>query len=308
MSTNPDDFLSSLDVQDTEEMVIEAPDTEAPAAEAAPETPPEPTPDRARDAQTGQFVPQPPKDMPDPVKAAEAPKEERQVLPLAAHLEERRAWRKSEEAKDEQIRQLNERLTRLEKPAEVAAPEPDFIEDPKAYIDAKVGQVAETAKAIEQRAEALTQEQQVGRLVEALGSIESEFVKQTPDYYEALAQVREARSTQLSMLFPEATADQIRQTINREELQLGAQLLSQGRDPAATMYEQAKRVYGFRPKSAQPAPIPAPPASTRPTGDPSATLGSSGGTAADGQLEELDGGDDETPEGVLKQLRGRFQR
>lgn len=303
MSTNPDDFLSSLDVQDTEEMTLDAPEPEAPAAEAAPEAAPEPTPERVRDAQTGQFVPQPPKDMPDPVKAAETA----QVLPLAAHLEERRAWRKDVEARDDQIRQLNERLARLEKPAELA-PEPDFMQDPKAYVDAKVGQVAEAAKAIEQKAETLTQEQQVGRLVQHLGAIESEFVKQTPDYYEALAQVREARGTQLSMLYPQATPEQIRQAISTEELQLGAQLLSQGRDPAATVYEQAKRVYGFKSKSPQPAPIPAPPASTRPTGDPSATLGSSGGTAADGQLEELDGGDDETPEGVLKQLRGRFQR
>ncbi len=124
MSTPEPEFLPTLDVTDEEfDSTPPAPEPEAepaPAAEPAAAAP-APAPAAPRDPATGQFLAQPPASMPDPVKAAEAPKPEepeQRVIPLAAHLEERRQLRA-------EIAKLHDRLAKIETPPKAEEPPPD---------------------------------------------------------------------------------------------------------------------------------------------------------------------------------------
>ena len=65
---------------------------------------------------------------------------------------------------------MNEKLTPPE-------PEPDFIEDPKAYIDAKVEKAVQAVQKIEQQTTQVSAEQQINQVLNHVGSIEAEFVK-----------------------------------------------------------------------------------------------------------------------------------
>ena len=288
MST-PDSLLfETLDAPESELLNAEpAPEPEAPAPEPAePAEPAPPTATRERDPATGQFLPQAPAAAPDPVKAAEEPAHERpQVVPLAAHLEERRRLQA-------ELAEMRERLSKIENPPKAPEPEPDFLEDPKGYVDAKVERAQATLKQVEQKAEMGAQEAQLNRFLQHVGAIESDYVKQTPDYYDALAHVRHARSTQLAEMFPQATPEQITQQIRTEELQAAAALLQQGRNPSEVVYQMAKKVYGYAPKPTAAPTLARPAVPQAPVGDPSATLGAPGGAPESGDEAELAGDDD----------------
>jgi hypothetical protein len=270
MSTEPD-FIESLDTPEAELVPLpiapdEAPEPVAetpaePVAEAAPALPVE----RPRDPDTGQFLPTKEKDEP-------------RVIPLAAHLEERAKLRS-------ELRELQERLQKLEQPAKAPEPKPDFMDDPKAYIDSTVGETREELTKLKEQAEQLTQEQQLARFTQDLAAREQVFVKDTPDYFDALAHVRMARAEQIMEVYPEATPEQITETIRREELQFAAATLRQGKNPSESVYRMAQKTYGYRPKAQAPANAPQipnkPAVAKAPVGDPSLTLGSSGGAPAD---------------------------
>jgi hypothetical protein len=280
--------LDALDAPESELTNAPEPAAAEPAA-AAPETPEPkatPTPERVRDPATGQFTPQAPASMPDPVKAVEP--EHAKVVPLPVLLEERRAARREIEEAQRKTMELEQRLKALESPP---APEPSFTDDPKAYIDAKVNQVQEMVKPIEQKAEVGAQQVQLQQFMRHVGSIEAEFVKENPDYYQALDHVRSIRRAELAEFYPQATPEQIVQQIDREELEKAAILLQQGRNPSEAVYRVAK-AYGFQKPAAPAAAAPARPnVPQAPVGDPGATLGSGGGALDDGQ-EIVDGDDD----------------
>lgn len=288
MSTDPS-FFADLDTSDTETMPPEpaptvepAPEPTAPAAAeqpvaTEPAAAPSPVPttiEAARDPSTGRFT--------------EAPK----VIPLAAHLEERARW------KDERAA-LEERLAKLEKPAVPPAPEPDFIEDPKGYVDAKTERALAALKETQERLEPLQQAQETQQFLQTIASVEADYVKQAPDYYEALAHVRTVRAQQLMELYPQATPQQVQQQITSEELQVSRALLAQGRNPSEVVYKLAK-TYGYSKPAPAPAPV-VPQVPRAPVVDPSATLGPSGAASGD---ETVDEDEDE----FTAALRERFKR
>ena len=198
--------LESLDAPETELLNVEP----TPEPAAAPEPKAEAAP---RDPATGQFTPQAPASMPDPVKAVEP--EPAKVVPLPVLLEERRNARREIDEAHRKTMELEQRLKALESPP---APEPSFTDDPKAYIDAKVTQVQEMVKPIEQKAEVGAQLVQLQQFMRHVGTIEAEFVKENPDYYQALDHVRSIRRAELAEFYPQATPEQIVQQIDREEI------------------------------------------------------------------------------------------
>lgn len=300
--------FESLDVPDTE--ILNAPES---TPEAAPPVPIVETAERARDPSTGQFVAQAP--APDPIAAATppapaapaapvpvAPVPEPRVIPLAAHLEERSRWKQENAELARRLEEVNARIGKLEAPAQ---PDPEFVEDPKGYVDA---QAAKTAKQLEElRAEAtnIQNQQRFGQFMNEVSNKEADFVRKNPDYYDALGHVRALRTEQLRDLYPEATAEQIQQTISQEELTVAAQLLQIGKNPAESVYKTAK-IYGYKPKdAAPPAPAAAAPNIPKaPVADPGSTLGSSGGP---GDPDEVTDEQDFTAEAAATQaLRERF--
>ncbi len=302
--------LDLLDVTDAEVVpgpVAEAPAVTAPAVPVA-EAPPEPvieTAERARDPETGKFVARAPEPVAEPAPAVQPVKEEPRVVPLAAHLEERNRWKQEIADRDRRLAEIQadiqQRIAKIEKPP---APEPDFIEDPKAYVDAKATSVTKELESLKAQAAQLQNEQQFTHFVQEISNNEAAFVEQNPDYYDALDHARTIRSQQLLELYPEATKDQIKQTIRNEELQAAAQLMQRGRNPAEAAFKIAKTL-GYQTKAKEPvAAVPRPVVPKAPVADPSSTLGSSGGAPSDEEGITDIGEDDLAP--LHEAIRERF--
>jgi hypothetical protein len=88
----------------------------------------------------------------------------------------------------------------------------------------------------------------VTQLVSNVSAKEQEFLKTTPDYYDAVTHIRTVRASQLQMLYPQATPEQITRQITIEEVGAARQLLQQGGDPAQFAYNYAKTM-GYVPKA-----------------------------------------------------------
>lgn len=202
----------------------------------------------------------------EPAKEPELKKDEPKVekpaetVPLAKYMEEKRALRAELEARDLTIKQINDRLAAFEKAnAPKPAEAPDFVEDPKGYVDhnlkgalekiAEANKKAEeSGKEAKETAAQAAEQVQLQRFFNDLGQHEQRFVAQTPDYYEAVSHLRTVRAAQLCELVPDITAEQINQQIVTEERQLAVNLARSGRDPVATAYNLAK-TFGYQPKA-----------------------------------------------------------
>lgn len=167
--------------------------------------------------------------------------------------------------------------------------EPDFLADPKGYVDAKVAAAAkasEEAKKVSDVAKQAADEQAHRQDIwQQTAAAESAFVQQAPDYAHALEHVRSVQARQLALLHPEATPEQIKQHIAFTEVQAAAGCLAQGRNPAQFAYEMAQAL-GYRPQ--------AKPGGKQTPGkmidkDAARSLGSGGGDSDGADADEGDG-------------------
>lgn len=249
----PDPILELATVED-EELRGKAPDDVDVNAEA-----PEDKEARERDEQ-GKFKG---KEEKKPEKEEKVEKEEKKhdTVPLAKFLEEKNKLKTELEQRDITIKEFQKKLLELEsklpKPAE--EPEPDFVEDPRGYVDKKVADALklveqanttakESGKKAEEAANAAAEHAQMQRFIQDLQATEQNFVQQTPDYYDALAHLRNVRTFQLKTFEPNITDEQIMEVIRREELGLATQLARMGKNPSQTAYEIAKQ-HGYQPKA-----------------------------------------------------------
>jgi hypothetical protein len=205
----------------------------------------------------------------DEPKKEEAKKEEPKVIekktddsvPLAKFLDERAKFKAEIEQRDLTLKQMQARMDEWEKKhAPKPEAEPDFVDDPQGYVDTKLSRVLSTLEATskaateqgkkaEETAQAAREHAEIQGFMQNLSQHEAAYVAKNPDYYEALAHVRQIRAFQLEQFQPGITQDQIREIIQREELALAVNLARAGRDPVATAHELAKR-YGYQPKAA----------------------------------------------------------
>lgn len=157
---------------------------------------------------------------------------------------------------------------------------PDFLEDPKGYVDSALKQTREEVKTVREENQKLTQSQQqqqaLNQILSGVAHHEAAFVKATPDYHQAVEHTRTVRTSQLQMLYPQATAEQIQQQIAREEIGAAAQVMQAGGNPADFVYRYAKTL-GYAPKVAAPNTNGA----TPPDKDAIRTLGNGGGADKD---------------------------
>lgn len=232
----PDDFLDDLATGgDVTENTIAAaiaaepaePVTPAPVTPAAPEpvTPPAAVPPAA------------------PAVPPVAP----QMVPHAALHQAREEAKQLKAQLAELQRQRAQPPAAPETPPAPAAEKPkipDFLQDPKGYIDANLGQTAKQLEKLQETGAQLTAQQQAylreSNLRTNAQVAEAEFVKTAPDYYQALDFARTVRIDQLKLLNPQAPEIQIRQFVAQEELQLAEVALQTGRNPAELGYSFAK--------------------------------------------------------------------
>jgi hypothetical protein len=230
--------------------VEDVPEPQAPDVVVDP-APPEdkPAPARAEDGKFKGKEEQKP-EAKQPEQKPEA-KPEPKTIPLAAHLEERKAFKTEMEA-------LRRELEALKNPPKPPAPEPDFTADPKAYVDHQTSKVQAALKQLEtpvneakQAAQMSAEQAEALQFTHILQSAEAAFVKEVPDYYDALTHVREVRANQLRLLAPGITDEQIVTQIRQEEFGLARQLAQQGRNPIQTVYQLA-HAHGYQKKAAPP--------------------------------------------------------
>lgn len=255
-----DPLLEFADIDDEEARLSPLPD-----AELNPEPPPDPE-KRERNAD-GTFKGEkkdPPDDpkakKPDEKKPDEKAEKKDESVPLAKFLDEKAKLKAELEQRDITIKEFQKKLEALEAklPKPQAEPEPDYIEDPKGYVDTKLAKalstleeankkIAEQGKEASETANRARETAELHSFMQNLQNHEARFVAQNPDYPEALAHMRQIRAFQLQQFNPNITDEQIHQVISQEEISLAVQLTRAGRDPVATAFELAKK-YGYVPK------------------------------------------------------------
>ncbi len=170
------------------------------------------------------------------------------IRSLTTQIEELRKQPQLSEEDRDLLKDLKAQRAEAQKPKA-----PEFIEDPKGYIDAKEKAVTEALKQLREadtkRTEAEQQQQQMQGLLQSIATHEQAFMAQTPDYMDAINHVRSIRSQQLKMMYPDATDGQIQQQIGREEMGGAHQIMSRGGNPAEFAYNYAKTL-GYARKQA----------------------------------------------------------
>ncbi len=244
---------------------------------------------------------------PEPAPAEGKATPEQIASNLQVALRESRAEQK---AMREELAQLREQLKQQAKPEPVPVEEePDFLADPKAYVDAKEKKLIEKLKAqtddTEKTKAQLAEEQQRQALYAETVAQETQFVATTPDYPQALAHIRGVRTSQLKVLHPDATDEQVAGQIAFEEMSFARQLVAQKKNPAQFAYQYAQAM-GYKPAKAPPPPRTNGNGSSR---SEARTLGSAGGTDDEGGEDNHRGSKDGINEfGAAKSERFKKQR
>ncbi len=242
---------------------------EAPKAEAAQE-PQEPAKEQPRDNQ-GRFA-KTDLDLTPPKNA----------VPLATLLEERAERKRIQAEYEARIRALEE----ANKPKAPEIPVPEFIEDPKGYVDAKAKQALAELERVRQEAEAAKQQSDNANLLRTIEMNEREFVAKNADYYDALDYARKVRIAQLQIVAPDADENQLREYVGREEIELATRAMQSKRNPSEVAYQMAKAM-GYTPSASRAPEVPKvnptpPPNKAGPAPiPPDTTLGRVAGAAPD---------------------------
>lgn len=188
---------------------------------------------------------------------------------------------------------------------------PDFLQDPKGYVDSNLKQaikeVKEATKEAKEAKDELKQHQTLQAVITTATSQVNEFVATTADYPKAIEHVRNVRRGQLEMLYPQATADQIGAVLAREEITLASQIVTQGKNFAEFAYEYAKKMGYQPPKPPDPTPQPA---AKKVDASAVRTLGS-GGTDSEPEDDESSHPNSEfraIQKEAREEVRARFRR
>lgn len=225
--------------------------------------PPEPSPPGTSSPQAEAQTP------PSPPPAEE--KKDRELdlknwVPLDKFLhekQERQQLEKLHEELRERQARAEERLRILaEKFAAPAVPVPDKTQDPVGYLEHEIQQTKAPLQTLTQKLEQYEQRQQeqaqTQQMAAFVSQTEQEFSAKTPDYWNAIEHIRQARLSQYQLAG--LNAQQQVQALYADTRNWTMALLQSGKNPAEATYELA-RAYGYSGAAAAPvageAPAPA---------------------------------------------------
>lgn len=194
-----------------------------------------------------------------PPAEEEAPAEEtgqdeaEKMVPLAALHESRQNEKELREQlarQAERISMIQERMDAAAQPAEEAAAEeepeievPDFADDPAGNIDARFQRLERLVTKGAETAEMTAQQQQqadmIKQLESAIAADQGEFMKEHPDYVDALSHIRQIRVAEL--VDGGYSEEQAVQAIGQAEYQMAHAVLTNKKSPAEVMYNAAVR-------------------------------------------------------------------
>lgn len=166
--------------------------------------------------------------------------------------------RQSLEAAAQRVTELEASIKALQKPTE--PPAPDRTSDPLGsmfhQLDAVMKTVSDLQKQIGEQRDLQTQQDNFRAFQAQVNTMRDEFVKTTPDFPDAYTHLRNARIADMRALgFQDAD---INRTLMQEEITLAQRAVQQGKNPAAEVYDRAKR-YGYAAKTPAATPAPADP-------------------------------------------------
>lgn len=159
---------------------------------------------------------------------------------------------------DERLRLINEAMQARQAPA--AAPEapaapPSPDEDVIGYAKHLEKQLEELRSGMQQETARQRQEREVGAVITDYKADLNRFASTEPTFAAAFTHVMQSREAEYAALG--VPADQIKQALAQDELQIAMSARQQGVSPAERIFQIAK-ARGFAPKAPEPAPAPAP--------------------------------------------------
>ena len=192
---------------------------------------------------------------PDPAKAQTPPSTEelveaKRVVPEAVFLEEKSERKRLEKLLTEQAERLTrteerhriweERFQQARQPA--PPPAPDKAQDPVGYLEHQIEQTRQQVQPVQQLEQRLNNWEQFQRVKYYVDTAETEFAAKTPDYYNAMDRIREARLAQYKL--QGLNEQQQQQQLGHDTWAFAVSMMQQGRNPAEAVYELA-RAYGY---------------------------------------------------------------
>lgn len=162
--------------------------------------------------------------------------------------QQRERDREQQEQRERAFQEFLKRFDQKDQPAE-----PDYYEDPKAFIEAKMRQIDERVTKYDQQTEQQKRQQvelqQRQQLASAVTQAEQAFSQQHPDYGEVVGAAIEARQAALTNFGFEP--QEVAETIGSEIAFLTSKALRAGRDPAEALYEMAQPYRKQKPQNGQ---------------------------------------------------------
>lgn len=207
-------------------------------------------------------APEPPAPAPAP-SPAPAPNDPPAPSPApapAVNNEAAEILRQSMEEAQRRVGELEASIKALQNPTPTPAPAPDRNADPLGsmfhQLDAVMKTVSDLQKQIGEQRDLQTQQENFRAFQQQVSTMRDEFVKTTPDFPDAYTHLRNARIADMRALgFQDAD---INRTLMQEEVTLAQRAVQQGKNPAAEVYERARR-YGYAAKMPAATPAPADP-------------------------------------------------
>lgn len=180
------------------------------------------------------------------VESVEEEKEEKKETPRVP-LPELQAERKKRQALEAEIKERDEKYTRLEERLnlinEKLQPQtPSYEEDPAEHLRQRGDQTAQSVEELNKRMEEFNQQSEMQRqqyeLTQHVVASENEFRQTAPDYDDALAFLRGGRVQEYAAMGITDPAQQ-QQMLNQESIQLAASAVQAGLSPAELAYNIA---------------------------------------------------------------------
>lgn len=236
-----------------------------------------------------------------------------QTVPLAVLLDERKGFQSRIDQLSEKAAKADAFMDRMEdinrrKAEEAAKPEePEYLDDPKGYIDHKAGEAKQAAteskENITQLREMSEAQAQIQQTVNRLQSYDTEFIKAgNEDLYDAIEHVRSVNvQNGLDMGLNQQQAEQ---EAAKAMFMTQAQVLNRNKNPSEYIYNLAKR-WGYSKAVAEPA---------KPTEDADDIIAagqdaqSMGGGAAPGEDQHDEEMDDEEFTEIFTEMFGQKPR
>jgi len=158
----------------------------------------------------------------------------------------RMRWENSElKRQQREAQEAAQNAIRLQQQPVNTDPEPNKAEDREEWLDWKARQLEKDTTEIkqwkQQQQEVAQKNELIQGAIQEFQGYEANFKAQAPDYDEAAAFVRQRVTDSIALLNPNLAPAQLNQMVANQLLRMASNSVNQGINPAAAVYDMAKR-------------------------------------------------------------------